>query len=342
MLYAAVAARAQGKLLAVVRVARALPGIDQQAADLRRSVLVALLLAFGITALLVPLLAHSLAGPLREIMDAARRFAGGDLSARSRVSRRDEVGELARIVNQSADALQRRLVEIARDRARIEAILSAMEDGVLAVDARGVVLLANDRLKRSLRVEEPEGRHYMEAVRHPEVERALEGVLRTGQRVEVEVELPGRAWALTATPFPGEEGRPGAVVTFHDVTERRRLERVRRDFVANASHELRTPLTSIRGFWRTAPSTRPARGGASWARSARTPSAWASWWPTCWNCRAWRRASGRRSGSASRPARWPKTRWPRSRSWPARARWRWRTATRARRWWRPTGSACGA
>jgi two-component system phosphate regulon sensor histidine kinase PhoR len=164
------------------------------------------------------------------------------------VSRRDEVGELARIVNQSADALQQRLVETARDRARIEAILSAMEDGVLAVDARGIVVLANDRLQIGLRVERPEGRHYMEAVRHPEVERALEAVLRTGRRVDVELELQGRAWTLTATPFPGEEGRPGAVATFHDVTERRQLDRVRRDFVANASHELCTPLTSIRGF----------------------------------------------------------------------------------------------
>jgi two-component system, OmpR family, phosphate regulon sensor histidine kinase PhoR len=248
LLYAAVALREQGRLLGVVRLARSMPGIAGQAAELRRAVLVALLLAFGLTALLVPLLASSMAGPLRDIMDSARRFAAGDLSARSRVARRDEVGELARILNVSADALQQRLTEIARDRGRTEAILAAMEDGVLALDSRGMVLLANERIRQRLGAEEPAGRHYMEVVRHPELERAVEAVLRTGQRVEAEVELPGAAWAVSATPFPGEEGRAGAVLTFHDVTERRRLERVRRDFVANASHELRTPLTSIRGF----------------------------------------------------------------------------------------------
>jgi two-component system phosphate regulon sensor histidine kinase PhoR len=248
LLYAAVAMRDQGRLLGVVRLARSMPGIADQAAELRRAVMVALLLAFGLTALLVPVLASSMAGPLRDIMDSARRFAAGDLSARSRVARRDEVGELARILNVSADALQQRLTEIARDRGRTEAILAAMEDGVLALDGRGIVLLANERIRRRLGAAEPLGRHYMEVARHPDLERAVEAVLRTGQRVEAEVELPGAAWAVSAAPFPGDEGRAGAVLTFHDVTERRRLERVRRDFVANASHELRTPLTSIRGF----------------------------------------------------------------------------------------------
>jgi two-component system phosphate regulon sensor histidine kinase PhoR len=248
LLYAAVAVRHQGRLLGVVRVARSMPGIAEQARELRRSVLLALLLAFGLTALLVPLLASSLAGPLRAVMDSARRFAAGDLTARSRVSRRDEVGQLARILNSSADALQQRLTENARDRARLEAVLAAMEDGVLALDWRGTVLLANERMRGGLGVAQPEGRHYMEVVRHPDVERAVTAVLGSGERVETEADIRGRAWAVSATPFPGEDGRPGAVLTFHDVTERRRLDKVRRDFVANASHELRTPLTSVRGF----------------------------------------------------------------------------------------------
>src|SRR6266542_3316297 len=84
--------------------------------------------------------------PLGEIMEAARQFAAGNLGARIRVRRSDELGELARILNFSADQLQERLAEIARERARIEAILSAMEDGVLAVDHRRNVLLANQAL----------------------------------------------------------------------------------------------------------------------------------------------------------------------------------------------------
>ncbi|PYQ10786.1 MAG: hypothetical protein DMF80_23345 [Acidobacteria bacterium] len=126
-----------------------------------------------------------------------------------------------------------------------------MEDGVLAVDHHGSVLLANQALQDSLELREPVGRHYLEVVRQREVGELLEGVLRAGARRADEVEMlrGGRAYAVTGVPFPGPEGQPsGAVLTFHDVTERHRVERVRRDFVANASHELRTPLTSIRGF----------------------------------------------------------------------------------------------
>jgi two-component system, OmpR family, phosphate regulon sensor histidine kinase PhoR len=250
-LYAAVAVRHRGRLVAVSRVARSLRGVEEQVDELQRAVTVALALAFVLTALLSAALASPLAGPLGEVMDAARRFAAGDLSARSRVRRADEVGELARILNRSADQLQARITEIARDRARIDAILSAMEDGVMAVDHRGIVLLANQALREGLELDDPVGRHYLEVVRQRAVGELLEEVLRRGARQEGEVEMlrGGRAYAVIGVPFPGpEEQPPGAVLTFHDMTELHRVERVRRDFVANASHELRTPLTSIRGF----------------------------------------------------------------------------------------------
>ncbi len=184
-------------------------------------------------------------------MDTARQLAAGNLAARIRVRREDELGELTRIINQSADELQRRLAEIARDRGRTDAILSAMDDGVLAVDHQGIVTLANPSLTRALALASPLGRHYLETIRQPEVGALVEDVLKSGERRELEVEVLQlrRAFTITGVPFPGAEGaRHGAVLTFNDSTERQRLDAMRRDFVANASHELRTPLTSIRGF----------------------------------------------------------------------------------------------
>jgi two-component system phosphate regulon sensor histidine kinase PhoR len=197
------------------------------------------------------LLSAALGRSLAEIMDTARQLAGGNLAARIRVRREDELGELARIINHSADELQRRLAELARDRGRTDAILSAMDDGVLAVDHRGTVTLANPSLTRAMALGAPLGRHYLETIRQPEVGALVEDVLRSGERREVEVEILQlrRSFTITGVPFPGTEGAPhGAVLTFNDTTERQRLEAMRRDFIANASHELRTPLTSIRGF----------------------------------------------------------------------------------------------
>jgi two-component system phosphate regulon sensor histidine kinase PhoR len=251
MMYAAVPVRGADRVLGIARVALSLRGVEEDARAFQRSLLLALALAFVLIGVLSALFASSLAGPLRQVMDAARQFAAGDLNARSRVDRADEIGELARILNRSADLLQERLTDAARERARMEAMLAAIRDGVLAVDHRGGVLLINAALRRDLGTDDPVGRHYLEAVRHTEVSSLIEDVLRDHavHRAEVELSHRGRVFALTGASFPGPEDEPpGAVLTFHDVTERRRVDVVRRDFVANASHELRTPLTSIRGF----------------------------------------------------------------------------------------------
>jgi two-component system phosphate regulon sensor histidine kinase PhoR len=226
-------------------------GLEEEVSRLRQAIVWALAFAFVLTGALALALSASLAGPLRQIMDSARRFAAGDLQARSRVDRSDEIGELAQILNRSADQLQARLTDVARERARSDAILASMDEGLLAVDHQGTVLLANESLCRGLALRHPAGRHYLEAVRQREVAALVEEVLRSGQRQEAEVHVHHlrRVYALVGGPFPGMEGAPhGAVVTFHDITDRRRVEQIRRDFVANASHELRTPLTSIRGF----------------------------------------------------------------------------------------------
>ena len=258
LLYGAVTIEEDGRLLGFSRVAYNLSELEEQARQLQRAVAFALLVAFGITAVLATLLVPPGMGSMKAIMDAAHRFAAGDLSARSDVQRSDELGELARILNATSDLLQERLNENERDQARTRAILSAMEDGVLAVDYRGTVLVANQTLVRGLDLHDPLGRHYTEVVRQREVGTVIEDVLRTGERRAIEVEFTrvSQTYALTAVAFPGEAGAPhGAVLTFHDVTSRRRVEQIRRDFVANASHELRTPLTSIRG------SSRPSRTG---------------------------------------------------------------------------------
>jgi two-component system, OmpR family, phosphate regulon sensor histidine kinase PhoR len=251
LLYVAVAIQHEGHTLGVSRVAWPLTEVRAELNALRRAVALALLAAFAVAVALSTALSASLTRPLRLIMNAARRFGAGDTSARIAATRPDELGELSRILDASAERLEERLADNARDRARSEAILAAMEEGLLAVDHRGIVLAANERLRQSFGLGDTHGRHYVETLRQREVGELVQAVLEGGLRRTAEIDTPHlkRVWSVTAVPFPGPEQAPhGALLTFHDVTERRQLERVRRDFVANASHELRTPLTSIRGF----------------------------------------------------------------------------------------------
>ena len=186
--------------------------------------------------------------PLRQIAATARAMAGGDLTRRARTRHRDEVGELADALDTLAAELQRRLGQLEGERAEMQALIDGMAEAVIAVDGRGSVRRANPAARRifglpadarGLSPEQVARRQpFLELVR-----RALSGA----PVPPTELLHDGVHLLATAQPLP----TGGAVMVFLDVSALRRLEDVRRDFVANASHELKTPLTAIRGFAET-------------------------------------------------------------------------------------------
>jgi signal transduction histidine kinase len=147
-----------------------------------------------------------------------------------------------------------RLNELETDRSRMEAILSGMVEGVLVVDGDGRLRLVNEAASRMLNMESNLlGRHYVESVRQPGIVGQLGAALKGERRSPIEVPLDAvspaggpRIYRAQATPAGGESR--GAVLVLHDISDLRRVDRVRRDFVANVSHELRTPLTAVRGY----------------------------------------------------------------------------------------------
>ncbi len=163
----------------------------------------------------------------------------------------DELGMVAREFDGSVRDLVRRVDELLRDRARLDAILSGMVEGVLVVDGAGRLQLANRAAQSMLRMDATSiGRPYVEVIRHPDVSAQLGTALRGEEADNRELALmrdPGRTFVARAAPV-ARSGGGGAVLVLHDVTDLRRADQIRRDFVANVSHELRTPLTAIRGY----------------------------------------------------------------------------------------------
>ncbi len=234
----------------VVQATRSMEQVDTFRESVRELLLVA-----GFTALLAGLLltwalSRAMVVPVRELMDAADGLAKGDLSTRIRSERSDELGELARAVDRMADQLEERLESLRAEEARLRTVLDSMVEAVLVTDATGRVALGNRALEE-LAGPAFEGRTPMEVIRSAELDEAIGSAL-AGEAVVVELELStgveGKDLAAQVAPLPDGAG---VVTVLHDVTERRRIDRVRSDFVANASHELRTPLTAIRGFAET-------------------------------------------------------------------------------------------
>jgi two-component system phosphate regulon sensor histidine kinase PhoR len=153
-------------------------------------------------------------------------------------------------MDQAAQELGRRVDHLTRDRARMAAILSSMIEGVLVVNEQGRLQLVNDAARRMLKLEQESlDRSYVEAIRHPgiveHIGRALAGEETDGLELSV---MRDNTRTLVARVTPVVAAGRGAVLVMHDITELRKADQVRRDFVANVSHELRTPLTAIKGY----------------------------------------------------------------------------------------------
>jgi two-component system phosphate regulon sensor histidine kinase PhoR len=238
--------------VAFVRVALPLTDVRQQLGSVATATATALGFALIGAIAIAALFSYRIGSRVRRVAEVAHRYQSGDLTPPALGFGDDEIGDVARALNQSVQEIGRRLGEQARDHSRMEAILTGMVEGVIVVDADGRLQLVNDAAAGMLRIDAPAiGRPYVETIRLPSIAELVAAVL-VHQRPEP-VQLnpprdPHRTIIARAAPAAGATAEYGVVVVLHDITDLRRADQIRRDFVANVSHELRTPLTAIRGY----------------------------------------------------------------------------------------------
>jgi len=245
MLYMAM--RVPGRSSMVARLSVPLVEIDQAKQKVRQLLLMGALVAM-VAALLVSILAAEfLTRRLRHVIKVAKRMAGGDLDVRLRWRPSDEIGELSCTLDNLAETASKSLRELRNDRDLLERILESMREGVLVMDSEHRILLANGSLKETLLLDSAVvGKSTIEVIRNADLQALAERALSTEQSIAGEIEIAGIAPRRMQVHASRLSGEPRALLlVLFDVTEMRRLETVRQDFVANVSHELRTPISAV-------------------------------------------------------------------------------------------------
>jgi two-component system phosphate regulon sensor histidine kinase PhoR len=249
MIYVAVPVRHPA--IAFVRVALPLTNVRHQLQTVLVTTLAALGMALVGGAVIAWIFSARIGQRVRLIAEVARRYQRGDLTPPRLGFGDDELGTVARALDESVQEVGRQLAVQARDRARMEAILAGMVEGVIVVDPQGRLQLVNDAARQMLKLESVAiGRPYVETIRLPAIAELVAAVLlgRTPDALQLSPPRdPSRTIMARAAPAAGAAAH-GVVLVLLDITDLRRADQIRRDFVANVSHELRTPLTAIRGY----------------------------------------------------------------------------------------------
>jgi two-component system, OmpR family, phosphate regulon sensor histidine kinase PhoR len=250
----------------IVRVAMPLTDIENIIRSFRKSLLSGLALASAFGLLLAWAFSHHLSRRFQRLVQFSGEVAGGSFPHDFFPNRgTDEIARLEQHLNDMSQKIRENLAQVIAEKDKSDSILRCMIEGVLVLDPRGQVLVMNERAKAMFHVPDGKDIHglsILEISRHPEVHKILEEILTSNlseQPYSKEVELDEERWfRVNAVRLRNKGGSfLGSILVFHDVTDIKRFESMRSDFVANVSHELRTPLTAIRGYVETLLHTPP-------------------------------------------------------------------------------------
>lgn len=248
MLYMGFPIFEEGRVIGVLRLSMFIRDIDKLLSGLQKKIFLTAGVILALVLLVMVVFSRSVSRPIQELIMVSRKVAGGDFDVKVSRLLRGEMGDFARSFNAMIGDLKTMFLETKRRAEELDSILSAIQDGLLVIDAKDEVVLSNEAFRRIVRDLPPGRRFYWEICRSPSFSEIVRNVRESKTNIIREVRIHDRQFLCNAAFLPTQER---IVVTFHDLSEARNIERMKKDFVINVSHELRTPLTAIKGFAET-------------------------------------------------------------------------------------------
>jgi two-component system phosphate regulon sensor histidine kinase PhoR len=248
MLYVAVPLEKDEKITGVIRTSLFLGDIDNLLTKLNYHVGGISLGIVFIALLAALLISNSVVQPVRHLTSAARKVTSGDFSVRVFLNTRDELRVLADSFNRMNEEMGKMFSELGQQKEELKSIIESLQEGLLVVDRQGKVIRSNESFRKITRSQAAEGKFYWEILRNPQLPELLKRAGTKKRNFVEEISLENRIFMCSVSPLEGGEQ---IVFIFHDITEIKNIEKIKKDFVINVSHELRTPLAAIKGYAET-------------------------------------------------------------------------------------------
>ena len=257
MMYVGVPLKSHTDIVGVLRSSMPMTSIDETIKRIQMKIWIGGVFIAVFAAVISLIISRRISLPIEEIRKGAERFTHGDFQSRLPVYESEEIGSLSETMNQMANELNERINTITRQRNELKAVFSSMVEGVLAVDTDECIISMNHAAVQFFECQPTkiQGRSVQEVIRNTELQKFVQSVLSCNKQLEKDIVLFSRTERVVnahGTALHDAAGDSiGALIVLNDVTRLRKLENIRRDFVANVSHEIKTPITAIKGFVET-------------------------------------------------------------------------------------------
>jgi len=248
MLYIGLPLKIQGEISGVLRLSLYFERINRWFLNSRRNVIFIVLLLITLSLAASYILSLNITKPIKRIREAAQKTASGEMNVQVLIKKRGELKQLAESFNIMTERISQLFDDLNAQKEQLMCILQTMEEGLLTLDNKGKIIFCNENFKSMIQNSSPEGNFYWEFIRTPEFKEIISKLKKEHKTQIKEIIMDEKAYLCSANYL---ETRNEMVITFHEITKEKNLEKIKKDFVINVSHELRTPLTSIKGYLET-------------------------------------------------------------------------------------------
>jgi two-component system, OmpR family, phosphate regulon sensor histidine kinase PhoR len=248
MLYVAVPIEINGKVFGILRASLFLNEINALLYNLKIAIIKISVVIVVVLLLGAFLFSRNLSRPLKELSVASRKVAQGDFNTKVYLKNRDEIKELADSFNYMTDQMKTLFTQLSYQKEELNSIISSIKEGLCVLDKEGRITIYNESFGKIVHNDSVKGKFYWEVLRKIKFDEFIKEVRSERSSIVEEIELNSRTYLCSATFCSNKEE---IVVTLHDITKIKNLEKTKKDFISNVSHELRTPLTAIKGFVET-------------------------------------------------------------------------------------------